>query len=321
MKRPPYNYSFLLPIISFIPWYGMLITMLICWAAQGHPIYWFMHQEQFPVYISDIGATNLRPLFISCAGWQGLGYFLCIVYDFWARGGLVKRFKFGSFQLQPFFNKHEARLVFAAAIIGGLGEIGLLMCSIFSTALYPHVHTAMVIVFIVLMLISVCCYSAAYFLMGKHYALVHPLANTTDFSNAMTTVKELKWYQWRGNIWNKFTISATAKILWLTCAIVWAICFGALDDDSKSSCFEWLLAFWFGLLFIIISIDFYIGSRFKHSKFFKNIPMDYLIKYYYYRIFFHNETNGMDLESLERKSTGNSEILDNSSTNESEPIN
>lgn len=311
--RKPYNYSFLLPIIAFIPWYGMLITMLICWAAQGHPIYWFMHQEQFPVYISDIGATNLRPLFISCAGWQGLGYFLTVICDLWQRGAFANRFKCGSFKLQPFFSKHEPRLIFSAAIIGGLGEIGLLMCSIFSTALYPHVHISMVSVFVVLMFISVCCYSAAYFIMGKHYALLHPLANLNNYDNAMTNFNDLKLSEWRGHIWNKFTISATAKMIWLTCALIWAICFGALDDDSKSSCFEWLLAFWFGILFIIISIDFYLGSRFKHSKFFNNIPMDYLTKYKYYKIFFDREINGMDLESLEKISNN----FDNSSTSES----
>ena len=73
-KKMPHNWWFIVPIVAFIPWYGMLISMLVCWAAQGKPMYWFQHgPRESPIYISDIGATNLRPLFISCAGLEGLG--------------------------------------------------------------------------------------------------------------------------------------------------------------------------------------------------------------------------------------------------------
>lgn len=64
---------YLIPIIALIVWWGMLIAMLSCWGAQGRPIYSFMNGEyQNPVYISDIGATNLQPLFISCSGFQAI---------------------------------------------------------------------------------------------------------------------------------------------------------------------------------------------------------------------------------------------------------
>lgn len=41
------------------------------------------------MYISDIGATNLRPLFISCAGWQGLGYVITVALEFFQRSGYL----------------------------------------------------------------------------------------------------------------------------------------------------------------------------------------------------------------------------------------
>lgn len=237
-----------------------------------------------PIYISDIGATNLRPLFISCAGWQGLGYFLTIFCEYWQRGGPVSTKKNGKkFLMAPGFTKHESRLLFASAIVGGLGELALLMCSIFSTKMYHHVHLAMVGVFVVLMFFSVCCHSTAYFIMGKYYAIIHPLSNIEqidqiDFDNL---IKDKKW---RGYIWNKYTISATAKMIWLTFAVIWAICFGGISDDSKSACFEWLLAFWFGILYVIIAIDFYLGSRFKtESLYFRSIPHEILIKFPNYR--------------------------------------
>lgn len=302
MFPKPGNYFFLLPIIAFIPWYGMLIAMLACWAGQGHPIYWFMHSEQFPVYISDIGATNLNPLFIACAGWQGLFYVITVACEFFQRAGYWpfrlrsncvtsadegsdNNLSFSSmksqyselllsskFLMPPWYTKHERNLIFASFVCGLIGELGVLFCSIFTTAKYHHVHIAMVVVFVVFMFLSVCCNSAEYFSMGRHYALLHPLASQNmdeeKNSTGKVSIDDLKWYQWRGYVWNKFTISAVAKTLWVVLAIVWAICFGAIDNSSKSACFEWLLAFWFGVYFVILSVDFYLGSRYKESRYF-----------------------------------------------------
>ncbi|KOG98270.1 Sfk1p [Saccharomyces eubayanus] len=295
-KRPG-NWLFIVPWIAFIPWYGMLIAMLACWAGQGHPIYWFMHTEQFPVYISDIGATNLRPLFISCAAWQGLGYVITVACEFFQRSGYLpfqlkkhdpsisdstsyaEKLHSGKFLMPPYYTKDERNLIFTAFVFGCIGELGLLFCSIFSTAHYHHVHVAMVSVFVVFMFLSICCLSAEYFLMGRHYASIHPLANSNlntqssekSFNQSFNIVDDLPWYKWQGHIWNKFTISATLKTIWLALAVVWAICFGAINDRSKSACFEWLLAFWFGVIFIILSVDFYMGGRYRQSRYFKHV--------------------------------------------------
>ena len=250
--------------------------MLICYAAQGHPLYWFMSEKASPVYISDIGATNLRPLFISCVAWEGLGYALTVFAEYYQRsGGDIPMFRRKSqgasrkFLMPPWYRKDERNLIFAACILGALGEIALLMCTIFSTAHYHHVHLAMVAVFVVLMFFSVVCLSTEYFLMGRHYALLHPLADHTR--DLPEKPEDIPWYKWEGYVWNKFFISGLAKAIWLVFAVVWAICFGAISDDSTSACFEWLLAFWFGLLFIIISVDFYMGSRYKDSRYFNRI--------------------------------------------------
>lgn len=294
----PGNYFFLVPIIGFIPWYGMLITMLVCWGVQGRPIYWFMDEPQSVVYISDIGATSLNPLFIACAGWQGLFLVITVACEFYQRSGywpfrLRANYKtsaddksenglsFNSmksqysdllessrFLMPPWYTKHERNLIFAAFVFGLIGELGLLFCSIFTTAKYHDVHISMVVVFIIFMLLCVICNIAEYMVMGRHYAMLHPLASQTP---GVTTLADLKWYQWRGHVWNKFTISGVAKMSWLAFAIVWAICFGAIDDDGISACFEWLLAFWFGLYFILLSVDFYLGGRYRHSRYFRHV--------------------------------------------------
>lgn len=287
----PGNYWFLLPWIAFIPWYGMLITMLICWAAQGHPIYWFMHTDQFPVFISDIGATNLRPLFIACSGWQGLGYVLVVFIEFYQRH---------SFLMNPWFIHHERNLIFASFLLGLIGELGLLFCTIWSTALFPHVHTAMVDIFVIFMFLSIVCLTAEYFSMGRHYALIHYKAINNQ-SDSPPTVDQLKWWQWRGYVWNKFTISGIFKTIWLVCALVWAISFATLKSNSNSARFEWLLAFWLGLIFIIISVDFYLGSTWKRSKYWSQIS-EYN-GYYKYKNYSKRNFNRADSEMTSEKST------------------
>ncbi|QLG72192.1 hypothetical protein HG535_0C05460 [Zygotorulaspora mrakii] len=293
MSRKPGNYFFLLPIIAFVPWYGMLIAMLACWAGQGHPIYWFMNPGQFPVYISDIGATNLNPLFISCAAWQGLFYVITVACEFYQRAGYwpfharprdevpqddtsFKSMKTqyselllsAKFLMPPWYSKDERNLIFASFVLGVIGELGLLFCSIFTTAKYHDVHMSMVVVFVVFMCLSIWCNIIEYFMMGRHYALLHPLAFT---DNDRLTIDDIKWYQIKGHVWNKFIISALVKFVWLVLAIVWAICFGAIEDSSISACFEWLLAFWFGVYFTNLSVDFYLGGRYKKSRYFHQV--------------------------------------------------
>ncbi|SMN21760.1 similar to Saccharomyces cerevisiae YKL051W SFK1 Plasma membrane protein that may act together with or upstream of Stt4p to generate normal levels of the essential phospholipid PI4P [Maudiozyma saulgeensis] len=303
----PGNWFFILPWIAFIPWYGMLIAMLICWGVQGRPIYDFMDNYMNPVYISDIGATNLRPLFIACSAWQGIGYCLSVLSEYYQRGGdiwLIRpKGQKRNYYMSPWYTIHERNLIFAACFLGMIGELGLFFCTIFSTKNYPHVHISMVCVFVVLLFFSVCCLSAQNLIMGKHYALLHPLANlSTDIK-----YEDLRWNQWQGYIWNKHTITAIFKIIWLILAVVWAICFGAIDNDSRSADFEWLLAFWFGFLFIIISVDFYIGSRYKVSKYFNQI--DSFEGFYKFEEMFNSRNvSSDDFNSIEPKETEDDQL-------------
>lgn len=266
--QKPGNGWFILPWVAFIPWYGMLIAMLICWGVQGRPIYDFMDEYSNPIYISDIGATNLRPLFIACSAWQGLGWCLTVVAEYWQRGGTIPLVQSRPhFSMAPWFTKHERNLIISACCFAIIGELGLLFCTIFSTKNYPHVHTAMVCVFVVLMFLSILCLTAEYAVMGRHYALIHPQATGTEGIR----FDDLKWNEWPGVKWNKYTVSAICKFVWLVLAVVWAICFAAIKHKSRSADFEWLLAFWFGIIFVILSVDFYLGGRFRVSRYFHQI--------------------------------------------------
>lgn len=324
IPKPANNY-YLIPLISFLPWYGMLLTFLITWISEGRPIYYFMSTQQSVVYISDIGAMGLHPLFIICSLWQGLGYCISVGCEYRQRAGhwpfMRSRYNPSSkgynstsdehegvdadkeiqsdpfvdeyenildndarsfdtirwnysesllsskFIMPPFYTKDERNLIFASFVLGLLGETALVLCSIFSTAIHHNAHITMVIVFIVLMYISCSCLIAEYFLMGRHYAVLHPLANLDH----KVDMKNLPLYKWEGYVWNKFTVSASLKSFWLLFAILWALLFAGIANDSTSAIFEWVLAFWLGGFFIIMSVDFYLGGRYKESRYFHQV--------------------------------------------------
>ncbi|AAS50850.2 ABR080Wp [Eremothecium gossypii ATCC 10895] len=294
---PPGNYFFLVPWIAVIPWCGMLIAMLVCWSVQGHPIYWFMDGDQFPVYISDIGATNLQPLFVTCVAWQGLWYCIMVACEFFQRSGhwplpwlarqrlpadvepvssssymgseLSMRVRYAEllsssrFLMPPYYTKHERNLIFASFVLGLIGELAILMCAIFSTAKFHKVHLSMVGVFVSMMYFSILCAAIEYLSMGRHYARLHPLAGSAAHVGSASSR--------HGHVWNKLTVSGTVKMVWLFLAAAWAICFGAVKNPSISASFEWVLAFWLCAYYVIVSVDFYMGSRYKESKYFHQI--------------------------------------------------
>ncbi|CCH62129.1 hypothetical protein TBLA_0G01860 [Henningerozyma blattae CBS 6284] len=386
----PANYYFLVPIISFLPWYIMLITMLGVWTYQGRPRYWFMDHPQSIVFISDIGAANLHPLFIVCSFWQGAGYCITVACEYYQRSGhwpfqrkkLLKKLTgddspivdrdhpithpnaqpvrrhlsvhndifsdsnntnsnlhlnpnnnlsdleiysansnnlsinddlenpfdddaserddeqvptsdqpigtiknnythallSSKFLMPPWYTRDERNLIWAAWVLGLIGELCLFMCSIFSTVKFHRAHITMVYFFLFFMYFSIVCTIAEYFVMGRHYALIHPLADLPPHIH----INSIPWYRWEGYIWNKFTISAILKTIWLVVAILCSICFGAIPNDSIKAGFEWCLGFWLGVFFMIVSVDFYLGGRYKTSRYFHQIQSQSFAGYYKY---------------------------------------
>lgn len=235
--QKPKNYYFLIPIIGAIPWGGMLTAMLIAWSIQGHPIYWFIHRHQIPVYISHIGATNLQPLFISCSAWQGLLYVITIVTEYLLR-------KAG--KLQYWFTKRERNLLFIACITGGCGQVGIILCAIFDTKDHPTAHTRLLALFIIGVLISMISIITQYCMMAYHYTKIH--------------VSHKRF--------NKFAISAILKSIWLACAIVFAVIFKFYPNNyNVRGYFEWILAYSYLFLFSVFAYDLYPASKREHKNF------------------------------------------------------
>ena len=64
-------------------WFATLLAMLVTWLAMGRPRY--PTQDGSVAYISDIGASNLKPLFVVGCAITGFGFFLCLVSERYLR--------------------------------------------------------------------------------------------------------------------------------------------------------------------------------------------------------------------------------------------
>lgn len=237
---------YIIPIIGLIVWWGMLIAMLSAWSIQGHPIYAFMGQvQQDPVYISDIGATNLQPLFISCAGFQAIFFVGTLIMEYYLRTTI---------KLQPYVSTKQPKFAIASIVCAAIGQLGILFVSIFNTKNFHRVHMSMVGVFI-----AFCFFACVFnffnsFIFGNFPQRLHPNHERVIFGK----------HRWA----NLYMLSFFLKCLWLAAAAAFAICFGALMEsgkDSLSAVFEWTISFWYGLLLLMWAIDLF-PSAVKHYQ-------------------------------------------------------
>jgi hypothetical protein len=237
---------YLVPIIALVVWWGMLIAMLSAWSLQGHPIYAFMGQTtQDPVYISDIGATNLQPLFISCAGFQALFFVGTLLMEYMLR----QRHK-----LQPYVSTKQPKFAIALIVSAAIGQLGILFVSIFNTNAFHPVHISMVGIFI-----AFCCIACVFNFMNSFIFGWYPARLLPDHEKVVFGLNRMQ---------NLYFVSFVAKCVWLVAAAIFAICFGAYmhsGNDSLSAIFEWTISFWYGVLLIMWAIDLF-PSAIKHYK-------------------------------------------------------
>ena len=112
--------------------------MLAYWLSVGSPHYVEMGANQRIAYISDIGATFLKPLFIAGSTTMVVIFDLAFISERWLRhrGRLTRN-----------YNKKEAFLSVCAIVFAIIGGAGLILLSIFDTKHYPTAHDALLAVF------------------------------------------------------------------------------------------------------------------------------------------------------------------------------
>ena len=118
--------------------------MLGYWLNSGQYHYPEEGAHQQIAYISDIGASFLKPLFIAGSATCVVVFDLAFISERWLRhqGRLAHN-----------YSKKEAFLSVCSIIAAIIGAAGLIFLSFFDTKQYPHAHDALLVVFMYVFLI------------------------------------------------------------------------------------------------------------------------------------------------------------------------
>lgn len=217
-------HHWLIPVIGFAAWFGMLWAMLIYWFVKGRPIYpW---QNGSIAFISDIGATPIQPLFIAGSSVMGVCFILSVASD---------RLLRHQSRLPRNMRRTERVLSYCAIAGATIGAIGIILVSCFNTNHFPKWHDGFLLIFILGVALSAIFTTIELRYLDTHHenhALVH---------------RYLK-------------ASYIFKIVIVSLDIALAIAFAATlfsghGDHNASAVLEWLVSFLFTFYLLSFAVD------------------------------------------------------------------
>ncbi|KAG6370896.1 Frag1/DRAM/Sfk1 [Boletus reticuloceps] len=133
-----HRYFVLIPLFAAFIWFSTLLAMLLTWFVSGRPKY--VSTQVAVAYISDVGASFLKPLFVVTCCLTGPGLVISLT---------IERLLRHKGRLPPEFHTYE-RIFGGLAIAGALiAMFGLAFLSGFDTARYPTEHLIFLLVFMV----------------------------------------------------------------------------------------------------------------------------------------------------------------------------
>ncbi|KAI1319892.1 hypothetical protein F5Y16DRAFT_390524 [Xylariaceae sp. FL0255] len=149
------------PILSALAWLATLLALFLYWAVGTHETHFASQQPtQTIAYISDVGASKLKPLFIVGSVLTTVFLDAAFVSDRWLRHrGL----------LAPNVSKGERALSIISIVFAAIGTIGLTFLSGFDTLHYHTLHDIFLLLFIGGYLISAIFLCWEFQRLGKKY--------------------------------------------------------------------------------------------------------------------------------------------------------
>ncbi|KAL9060333.1 MAG: hypothetical protein Q9162_000737 [Coniocarpon cinnabarinum] len=156
-----HKFYWLIPLFSAIVWLGMLLGLLLYWLVDADSVHYnSMDPDQRIAFISDVGASKLKPLFIAGSTTMVVTLDLSLILERWLRH---------SGRLAPNTTWLEKGLSLVAIVAAIAGAIGIILLSIYDTAHYPKMHDRCLGVFIVGYLISAIAICAEFQRLGVKY--------------------------------------------------------------------------------------------------------------------------------------------------------
>jgi hypothetical protein len=231
-----------LPVISGLVWCGMLLGMLLSWIIDTNSKHYSsMSENQTIAYISDIGASHLKPLFIAGCVVTTVFLDLSFVAERWLRhqGRLV-----------PNTTLSQKILAVLTVVFALVGTAGLILLSVFDTVHHDRLHDMFLILFIGGYLLSAIFTCWEYQRLGA----IHRQHSILRIS---------------------FWVKLAFIIIEFCLAVAFVAC-SVTKNYNIAAIFEWIVSFVFTLYIISFFIDLYPAIRTKapHARFSKPVPGD-----------------------------------------------
>ena len=133
-----HRYFVVIPLFAAFIWFSSLLAMLLTWLISGRPKY--VPTQVAVVYISDVGASFLKPLFVVVCCITGPGLVISLA---------IERLLRHQGRLPPDLHTWE-RIYARLAMVGAfIAMLGLAFLSGFDTIRYPTEHLIFLLVFMV----------------------------------------------------------------------------------------------------------------------------------------------------------------------------
>ncbi|KAJ5497910.1 hypothetical protein LT330_002804 [Penicillium expansum] len=165
--------SWVYPAVAASTWLAMLLTMLGHWTVIGEPRYGLMKPGQNIPFISDIGAQELKPLFM-------IGSITTVL--------LLNLSFYRHVQNKSYISKACTHGSFFFTVVG---SIGLIMLSVLDNIAHHFMHDVCVTIFIVGFLLSAALMCLDYIYLGIAHALRQPMLMTSFVIKSSFIVVEL----------------------------------------------------------------------------------------------------------------------------------
>ncbi|CAE6360634.1 hypothetical protein BN14_03585 [Rhizoctonia solani AG-1 IB] len=211
--------------------------MIITWAAEGKPVY-ESQDGSFP-YISDIGASFLKPLFVVGSVITGLGFFLTV---------LSERIYREKGRLLPNVRRRGAVMGVISCVCALIAAAGLSLLAGFDTLRYKTLHRLFLLIFMLGTVLSAIATTVEFLVLRREARHAAGLADITDFTfNISKMVQGL-------------TGSYVSKLIIVVIEIGLSIAFGITmyrGSNLAAAVLEWIIAY----VFVFFLLTFYFDLR------------------------------------------------------------
>ncbi|PHH64916.1 hypothetical protein CDD81_3773 [Ophiocordyceps australis] len=220
----------LIPLFSSLVWLGMLLGMLLHWIIDTHRRHYpSMNANASIAYISNVGAHELKPLFIAGSVVTTLTLDASFLAERWLRH---RR------RLVPNTSVGEKVLAILCIAFAVVGTVGLIILSIFDTWRHHRVHNIFLFFFIAGYIIS------AIFACWEYQRL---------------GIKNRNYRILRASFWIKLAFILVETSL----AIAFAVS-SWTKHRNLAAVFEWIVAFIFTLYVLSYVLDLLPAAHTRH---------------------------------------------------------